>query len=185
MPKQKTTKKEILQKCWEEIHLHGYRNSSISKLAKAAGLGKAGLLHHFQSKEALMHAVLDYAIDFFENYALAVVNEPLPLEQRLEKLLRRQNRLTKLQQRGCFFTNIIMEVGQEGTFNEKLLRFYEEWRETIAQLLAEKMSLEAARHQAYLLHIQYEGAVTLYKLSGDEYHLEFYVSRSIESMKTN
>lgn len=183
MPVQKTTREEILLHCWQVIHLHGYRNSSISSLAQAAGLGKAGLLHHFSSKEGLMHAVMDFAIQEFEKYVLDVAKESLPLEQRLEKLLRRQNRLTKLDQRGCFFTNIIMEVGHEGTFNKVMIQFYEEWREIIAQLLAEAMPIEQAREQAYLLHIQYEGAVTLYKLSGDEKHLEFYVNRSVESLK--
>ncbi|MEM1214176.1 MAG: TetR/AcrR family transcriptional regulator, partial [Bacteroidota bacterium] len=169
----------------EHIHLHGYHSSSISQLAQAAGLGKAGLLHHFKSKEGLLNAVIDYAIDFFRGYVLTVIQEDLPWEQRLEKLLRRQNRLTKVGRRGCFFTNLIMEVGQHGTFNDKILVFYREWRQTLRTLVAEVVRDEAeVREIVYLLHVHYEGAVALYKLSGNEHHLEYYVNKTVSDLQT-
>ena len=183
MPLQKTTRKEILARCWEVIHLNGYRSSSISLLAKAAGLGKAGLLHHFGSKEGLMHAVIDFAYEEFRRYVFSVAQEDLPLDQRLEKSLRRQNRLAKLNQRGCFFTNMIMEVGQEGTFNARLMDFYDEWTEHISGLFAEIMPEKIAREQAYLTLINYEGAIAMYKLTGDEAHLERFVKRAIAPLK--
>lgn len=184
MPAQKTTKEDILRRCWEVFNLHGYHGSSISMLAKAAGLGKAGLLHHFGSKEGLMKAVVDFASDFFREYVLAVAEEDLPLEQRLEKMLRRQNRLAKIDQRGCFFTNVIMETGQEGIYNEQLMTFYEEWRAVFTSLLAKAMPPQVAKDQAYIMLLQYEGAITMYKLSGDEQHLEAFVHRYVESLKT-
>lgn len=185
MPVHKTTREDILRGCWEVINLHGYKGSSISMLAKAAGLGKAGLLHHFGSKEGLMNAVLEYAMTFFRTYVLAVANEEdLPLEQRLEKMLRRQNRLAKIDQRGCFFTNVIMEMGQEGTHNELLLAFYDEWKAVFAHLLTDVMPMDQAKEQAYLMLLQYEGAITLYKLSGEEEHLESFVRRYVHVLLT-
>lgn len=184
MPVQKTTREDILRRCWEVINLHGYNGSSISMLAKAAGLGKAGLLHHFGSKEGLMRAVLEFAMEFFRGYVLSVAQEELPLEQRLEKMLRRQNRLAKIDQRGCFFTNVIMEMGQEGLYNEELLSFYDEWRTVFSNLLTEVMPAQAAQDQAYIMLLQYEGSITMYKLSGDEQHLEAFVYRYVNSLKT-
>ena len=173
-----------MHRCWEQFHLHGYHASSIKALADAAGLGKAGLLHHFGSKEGLMHAVIDYSIEEFRRYVISVINEELPLDQRLEKFLRRQNRLTKLHQRGCFFTNIIMETGQQGLFNETLKAFYVEWERELAGLLAEHWPAEEARERAYRLLVEYEGAVTMYKLTGDEAHLESFVHRSVAPIKS-
>lgn len=184
MPVQKTTREDILRRCWEVINLHGYKGSSISMLAKAAGLGKAGLLHHFGSKEGLMRAVLEFAMEFFRDYVLAVAQEELPLEQRLEKMLRRQNRLAKIDQRGCFFTNVIMEMGQEGLYNAQLMAFYDEWRAAFTDLLTEVMPTQAAHDQAYIMLLQYEGSITMYKLSGDEQHLEAFVNRYVNSLKT-
>ena len=36
---------------------HGYDNTPMSLIAKEAGLTKAGIYHHFQSKQDLLHAV--------------------------------------------------------------------------------------------------------------------------------
>lgn len=184
MPIQKTTREDILRRCWEVINLHGYNGSSISMLAKAAGLGKAGLLHHFGSKEGLMKAVIAFAMEFFRSYVLKVAQEELPLEQRLEKMLRRQNRLAKIDQRGCFFTNVIMETGQDGIYNATLISFYDEWRAVFSDLLAEVMPRQLAEEQTYIMLLQYEGSVTMYKLSGDEEHLEGFVNRYVNSLKT-
>jgi AcrR family transcriptional regulator len=38
---------------------NGWRNTSLAQIAKEAGVTPAGLLHHFESKEQLLHAVLD------------------------------------------------------------------------------------------------------------------------------
>ncbi|MEL6969344.1 MAG: hypothetical protein AAFO02_04165, partial [Bacteroidota bacterium] len=136
------------------------------------------------SKEGLMRAVLEFAMEFFRGYVLAVAQEDLPLEQRLEKMVRRQNRLAKIDQRGCFFTNVIMEMGQGGLYNTELLSFYNEWRAVFSNLLAEVMPEQEAEDQAYIMLLQYEGSITMYKLSGDEQHLEAFVYRYVNSLKT-
>jgi AcrR family transcriptional regulator len=38
---------------------NGWRNTSLAQIAKEAGVTPAGLLHHFESKEQLLHSVLD------------------------------------------------------------------------------------------------------------------------------
>jgi AcrR family transcriptional regulator len=38
---------------------NGWRNTSLAQIAKEAGVTSAGLLHHFESKEQLLDAVLD------------------------------------------------------------------------------------------------------------------------------
>ncbi|MBU9765983.1 TetR/AcrR family transcriptional regulator [Mycobacterium sp. TNTM28] len=38
---------------------NGWRNTSLAQIAKEAGVTSAGLLHHFESKEHLLNAVLD------------------------------------------------------------------------------------------------------------------------------
>jgi AcrR family transcriptional regulator len=37
----------------------GWRNTSLAQIAKEAGVSPAGLLHHFESKDQLLNAVLD------------------------------------------------------------------------------------------------------------------------------
>jgi AcrR family transcriptional regulator len=38
---------------------NGWRNTSLAQIAKEAGVTPAGLLHHFESKEQLLNAVMD------------------------------------------------------------------------------------------------------------------------------
>jgi AcrR family transcriptional regulator len=179
MPVTKIEKTELLRRCWEVFNRHGYYGTSVSMLAEATGLGKSGLMHHHLSKESLMRAVVEYAQEELRSYVFSVAQEDLPPEQRLEKLLRRQNRLAKYERRGCFFANTALETGREGLFNAQIEATYDEWQKTVAGILAAVMPLEEAAETAYRLLLEYEGSVTMYKLSGDEQHLERLVARSV------
>ncbi len=180
MPITKIDKKELLRRCWEVFNRHGYYGTSVKMLADSTGLGKSGLMHHHLSKESLMRAVVEYAQEELRTYVFAVAQEDLPPEQRLEKLLRRQNRLAKYERRGCFFANTALETGREGLFNAQIQATYDEWQATVAGILAEIMPPEEAAETAYRLLLEYEGSVTMYKLSGDEQHLERFVSRAVD-----
>ncbi len=183
MPRTKVTKEAILEKCWYVLHRQGYYQTGLSTLAREVGLGKAGLLHHFGSKEGLMRAVMIFAAGRYASYVLAVAKEDLPLEQRLEKMLRRQNRLAKIEGRGCFFGNTVAETSQEGLFNEQIHYFFSAWEQTMTRVYAEVMKEQTARETAYLTLVEYQGAVVLYKLTRDETHLEQFVGRAIERLK--
>ena len=56
-------KQRILTAAEALLARNGWRNTSLAQIAREAGVSAAGLLHHFESKEALLHAVLD-ARDF-------------------------------------------------------------------------------------------------------------------------
>ncbi len=175
----KIDKQEIFLRCWSVFNRYGYNGTSVSMLAEATGLGKSGLMHHFDSKEAMMREVIDFARGELRNYVFRVAEEDLPAEQRLEKLLRRQNRLAKIDRRGCFFANTALETGCDGIFNSAIEATFEEWQVVVASILSAVLSQEEARIQAYRLLLEYEGAITFYKLTGDEAHLELFVARAV------
>ena len=179
----KIEKTDLLRACWEVFNRHGYNATSISMLAEATGLGKSGLLHHFNSKELLMRSVLEYSKGIFESYVLSVALEDLPYEQRLEKLLRRQCRLAKIDRRGCFFSNTALETGRDEVFKTVVESTFKNWQDAIASLFAHYLSSEQANDTAYRLILEYQGAVTFYKFSGDESHLERFVNRTVLSFK--
>lgn len=56
-------KQRILAVAERLLARNGWRNTSLAQIAKEAGVSAAGLLHHFESKEQLLNAVLD-ARDF-------------------------------------------------------------------------------------------------------------------------
>jgi AcrR family transcriptional regulator len=69
----------ILEAAIEHFSQWGYFNSSIPRIAADVGLTKAGLIHHFGSKEELLSAVLELrdqrAVEAF--YAEDFMNDPI------------------------------------------------------------------------------------------------------------
>ena len=52
-------KQRILAVAQRLLTRNGWRNTTLAQIAGEAGVSPAGLLHHFESKEQLLHAVLD------------------------------------------------------------------------------------------------------------------------------
>ena len=52
-------KQRILAVALRLLTRNGWRNTTLAQIAKEAGVTPAGLLHHFESKEQLLHAVVD------------------------------------------------------------------------------------------------------------------------------
>jgi len=63
MPLKKYEKDKILDVCFEEFVENGYTNTSTSSLAKAAGISKALIFHHFGSKKNLYIEILEKHFD--------------------------------------------------------------------------------------------------------------------------
>ncbi|MCH1882417.1 TetR family transcriptional regulator [Agrococcus sp. ARC_14] len=58
-----TTRDEILQAALERFARFGYLGSSIQQIADDVGTSKSSVLYHFDSKEALLEAAMQPAID--------------------------------------------------------------------------------------------------------------------------
>ncbi|MER6210885.1 TetR/AcrR family transcriptional regulator [Streptomyces sp. NPDC001073] len=57
-PKGQRRREQIIKAAFTAFGQVGYRNASMVQLAAACGVSRAGLLHHFPTKEALLEAVL-------------------------------------------------------------------------------------------------------------------------------
>ena len=52
-------RQRILDVAQRMLTRNGWRSTTLGQIAREAGVTPAGLLHHFESKEQLLHAVLD------------------------------------------------------------------------------------------------------------------------------
>jgi len=183
MPTTKTTPSAILRSSWTLFHANGYKNTSLQQLADAAGLGKAGILHHFGSKAGLMAAVVAYANDWYGRKVLSITKEEGTVAMRLEIILRRHFELVQLNDGGgCFFANMILETGHDGEFAEGLQQFHVNWATAIEALLGERYPEAEARERTYRIFVDYEGSVILYKLYHDDTHLTRFIYRTLQSL---
>jgi TetR/AcrR family transcriptional regulator, cholesterol catabolism regulator len=75
----------------------GYDGASIQEIAQACGLTKAGLYHYIRSKEHLLHEIMNYGMDLFEEQ---VLREVIPIADPVERLKECMARNVQLVTRG-------------------------------------------------------------------------------------
>lgn len=74
------SRRRILDEAEGRFAEHGYAGASLSSIARGAGLGNPGLIHHFPSKAALYRAVLEEIgadLDARDAAVLEVTGEPV------------------------------------------------------------------------------------------------------------
>jgi AcrR family transcriptional regulator len=102
------TRNRVFEVAAEVFHRKGYDNTSMSDVATAAGLTKAGLYHHVTSKESLLYTVLDLGLDLTESYVmkpLEAITDPL---ERLKTMIELHLRLV-LEERNLEVTGLLHE----------------------------------------------------------------------------
>ena len=64
------TKQEILDAALELFSLQGFEPTSISQIAGAVGIRKASLYSHFESKQAILDAIVKEVLEQYEEHSL-------------------------------------------------------------------------------------------------------------------
>jgi AcrR family transcriptional regulator len=97
---------------------NGSRGTTLGQIARAAGVSPAGLLHHFESKEQLLHAVLD-ARDADDLAAADFKADPI---EQLEKVADRYQRAPQLI--GMFTVLLTENLNPDAPLHERFLSRY-------------------------------------------------------------
>jgi len=71
----------------------GFDATSVSDVARALGLTKAGLYHHFESKEALLFEIIMFGFDKVRDEVIVPVRAIRDPEERLRQLILRHARI--------------------------------------------------------------------------------------------
>src|SRR5499425_2527639 len=133
------TRNRVYEVAAEVFHKRGYDNTSMSDVANAAGLTKAGLYHHVSSKESLLYTVLDSGLDFTESYVLKPlegISDPL---ERLKTMIALHLRLV-LEERNLEVTGLLHECKSlSSTDRARINRRKKEYVKMSIQLIADVM----------------------------------------------
>src|ERR1041384_7178523 len=81
------SRSRVFEVAAEVFHRKGYDNTSMSDVATAAGLTKAGLYHHVSSKESLLYTVLDFGLDLTESSVLKPLEASTDPLERLKTMI--------------------------------------------------------------------------------------------------
>jgi len=121
----------------EVFHRKGYDNTSMSDVAAAAGLTKAGLYHHISSKESLLYTVLDYGLDLTEAYVIKPLEDISDPLDRLKTMIDLHLRLV-LEERNLEVTGLLHECKTlSGSDRSRINRRKKEYIRMAASIIGE------------------------------------------------
>jgi AcrR family transcriptional regulator len=109
---------------------NGWRNTSLAQIAKEAGVTPAGLLHHFESKEQLLNAVLDARDDDDENHADYRSGD---LITELGRVPERFDRAPELV--GTFTVLLVENIAPDAPLHDRLHKRYRDAVDIIIELI--------------------------------------------------
>ncbi len=84
---------DIYTKAAEIFHKQGFDATSMSNIAAAVDLTKAGLYYYIESKEDLLFAIMSYAMEKLETMVIEPSQAFADPEQRLQSIIARHARL--------------------------------------------------------------------------------------------
>jgi AcrR family transcriptional regulator len=120
-------KQRILAVAQRLLTENGWRSTTLGQIAREAGVTPAGLLHHFESKEQLLHAVLDARDaddDANANLAGDIIEE---IEKAAERFTRSPHLI------GMFAVILVENLDPEAALHKRVLGRYRAAIEVVAE----------------------------------------------------
>ncbi|ART68964.1 TetR family transcriptional regulator [Mycobacterium dioxanotrophicus] len=122
-------KQRILSVAEKLLARNGWRNTSLAQIAKEAGVTPAGLLHHFESKEQLLNAVLD-ARDYDDDIH---ADRSGDLAEEITRVAERFERAPELV--GTFTVLLVENIQPDAPLHDRLLKRQQDARAIVADIL--------------------------------------------------
>ena len=82
------TRETILEAAAQVFRQKGFHGASMQDIAKAVSLQKASLYHHVSSKQEILLALLDRALELLLQRISAISNQNIPADQKLREMIR-------------------------------------------------------------------------------------------------
>lgn len=81
------TRDDILDAAAQVIRQKGFHGASMADIAEAVQLQKASLYHHVSSKQEILLALLDRALDMLFEQIDIIARQPLPADEKLRQMV--------------------------------------------------------------------------------------------------
>lgn len=108
-------RQRILEVAQRRLTRNGWRSTTLGQIARDAGVSAAGILHHFASKEQLLHAVLDAR----DRYDLARADLSADTVDHVAKIAERFRQVPELV--GTYVVLLVENLDPEAPLHDRLL----------------------------------------------------------------
>ena len=169
------TRERLLQAASREIYRSGFQSASLDTILAVAGVTKGALYYHFDSKEALGHAVVEEVIapDNRGTWVLPLQSVKDPIDA-LIGIVQGISVRPEDVRGGCRLNNLAQEMSPlDAGFRKRLAIVFHSWREAVASVLREGQTRGSVRRNveptdaAGLLIAMVEGYGSLAKNAQD------------------
>jgi len=165
----KSSREKILKEAVKLFKIKGYYNTSMADIAKACGLLKGSLYHHFKSKDEVGLEGLNYIHNYFvdEVYSIAYQKE-LSVEERIERYIKKIDDYFLHSEGGCIFGNFALELPSESeVFREVIREDFDTWSDSLAFMLESKYPKDEAFSLAKEYVALTQGSIMMMNLQND------------------
>ncbi|MGW4100351.1 MULTISPECIES: TetR/AcrR family transcriptional regulator [unclassified Mycobacterium] len=122
-------RQRILSAAEKLLARNGWRNTSLAQIAREVGVTPAGLLHHFESKEQLLNAVLDARDHDDDIHA----DRSGDLAQEIKRVAERFVRAPELV--GTFTVLLVENIQPDAPLHDRLLERQQAARDIVADII--------------------------------------------------
>ena len=136
------TRDDILDAAAQVIRQKGFHGASMADIAEAVKLQKASLYHHVSSKQEILLALLDRALEMLFEQIDIIAKQPLPADEKLRQMMRVYLRLLAENSdlsSVLLFEHRSLEPDQHKRHIPNRDRFEALWRETIEDGVQEEL----------------------------------------------
>ncbi|MCR9140978.1 MAG: TetR/AcrR family transcriptional regulator [bacterium] len=174
----------LLDAARELFYEHGYAAAGINEIIARSGTSKKSFYNYFPSKARLGEAYLARErADLFDSLDERIADHRDDFRGFLRSWVRDLKQAAAGQAYfGCPFANIAAQTG--GQFEEILAATAREWREKLRDFLRGcDLGLSPKRADAFaeLMLMQYQGAVQMWRLSGDTHYFDL-IEETLKSL---
>jgi TetR/AcrR family transcriptional regulator, transcriptional repressor for nem operon len=141
------TRERLLQAAFREVHRSGFQSAGIDTILAATNVTKGALYHHFDSKEALGHAIVEEIIAKLvrDRWLRPLLSDGQPIDI-LIGIVRRLPARPEDVRAGCPLLNLAQEMSPlDEQFRRRLERIFLAWQEGVATLLRKGQSQGTVR----------------------------------------
>ncbi|MEM6268680.1 MAG: TetR/AcrR family transcriptional regulator [Bacteroidota bacterium] len=180
MPRQKTTREEIIRKSIQVFREKGYYRTNMQDLAQATGLTKGAFYHHFSNKEDVMRQALRASVSLFEQRVFRIAYaEGLSRTEKFAQMSEKAYRAFTTGEGGCIFANTILEtVHVEASFVDELVEFFRHWERALEEIFRGRYGPEEVQDAVQQTIADIEGSIILMQLYRDPTYLERALARA-------
>ncbi len=185
MPLVKTNKAEIVATALDTFREKGYYNTAMSDLAAACGLQKGSFYHYFNSKEAIMEAVLGLVKEQLLSEVFVIADENLPAKERMSKMLKKLGEILWTKKGGCIIGNTILETAtHQASFSTIIKEIVDNWILALEKILKTNYPSGSTAHRmAQQIIMEFEGALMFSKLYANDQALKEVFLKTIAKIK--